>query len=60
MTALEAVGTTHLGYSVDTGYLVELDVTTGEQIGSSMDIGVADLHSIVFFVESHVDANGYD
>ncbi len=59
VVGLEGVDSNFYGFTVQANKLLAVDVQTGQQIGSDIDLGVTDLHSIVFF-KQQLFRDGYD
>ena len=57
ITGLEAAGSTFCGFSSNAGVLTAVNVQTGQQIGSSVNIGSNDLQSIVFISHKLFSSN---
>jgi len=57
ITGFEAAGSTFCGFTSNAGVLTAVDVQTGQQIGTSINVGSNDLQSIVFISHKLFDSN---
>jgi len=60
VTTLEPAGAVQFGYSSSARRLFQVDLLTGNQIGTAINLGIQDLQSLVFFKELPIGLEGFD